>query len=273
VADNPVIDNGGGGGANFTAATDEVGVNGGSVAHVQYVKLVDGTSNGTDGIPGTAGFGLEVDVSRIVPGTGATNLGKAEDTAHADGDVGVLMLGVRNHTTGSTADGDYSAMSVSPTGDLNTVGRRDGPTISVASAGLTIATTAYTAGDQMGTIFTLPNAARVSGGSGIITGVKLIDAADVIGPVDVMFFDRSVTLAADNAAFAISDADALFIVGLAQLSGAFDIGNNRLAQQIPAAIPYTCNGTSLFAAVITRSGHTFFGATGNLQLIVNVERY
>lgn len=213
MADNPVIDNGGGGGANFTAAGDDVAVNGGPSAVVQYVKLVDGRSGGTDGLPGSLNDGLYV-------------------------------------TT-----------------------YRESSTISVASAGLTIATTAYTAGDQMGSIFTLAGAARISGGGGLITGVKVIDAADVIGPVDVMFFDRSVTLAADNAAFAISDADALFCVGLAQLSGAFDIGNNRLAQQLPAAIPYNCNVTSLYAAIITRSGHTFFGATGNLQLIVNVERY
>ena len=37
-------------------------------------------------------------VSAVVPGTGATNLGKAEDAAHTSGDVGVLGLAVRNDT-------------------------------------------------------------------------------------------------------------------------------------------------------------------------------
>lgn len=45
-------------GAGETVATDEVAVNGGSVAQVQFVKLVDGASNGTDGIPGSAADGL-----------------------------------------------------------------------------------------------------------------------------------------------------------------------------------------------------------------------
>jgi hypothetical protein len=36
----------------------------------------------------------DVDVTSIVPGTGATSLGKAEDAAHTTGDVGVMMLGV-----------------------------------------------------------------------------------------------------------------------------------------------------------------------------------
>jgi hypothetical protein len=39
-------------GTGAAIATDEVAVNGGSSAQVQYVKLVDGTANGTAGIPG-----------------------------------------------------------------------------------------------------------------------------------------------------------------------------------------------------------------------------
>lgn len=45
------------------------------------------------------------------PGTGATGLGKAEDVAHASGDTGVSVLGVRKDTNAQTtnADGDYAA--------------------------------------------------------------------------------------------------------------------------------------------------------------------
>lgn len=50
----------------------------------------------------------DVDVTSIVPGTGATNLGKAEDAGHSSGDVGVMMLGVRQDSGGGFgADGDY----------------------------------------------------------------------------------------------------------------------------------------------------------------------
>lgn len=156
---------------------------------------------------------------------------------------------------------------------LWTVLRRDLLCVSVQSAGLTTASTAYVAGDQVGTIFTVANAARALGGSGTITGVKLIDANDIIGAYDVVFFDASVSLAADNAAFAISDADALHLVGIVPLAGAFDLGANRLGQAFNVAVPYTCSGSSsLFAALICRVGHTFFAATTNLQLIVCCER-
>lgn len=142
--------------------------------------------------------------------------------------------------------------------------------ISVASAGLTNVT--YAAGDQLGNIYTLPNAARVSGGYGYITKVMLIDANDSLGACDVIFFDRSVTLAADNAAFAISDADALFIEGLVSLPS-IDIGNNRLLQALNLRIPYVCTGsTSLFAAVITRTANAAIATPTTHQLIVTVER-
>lgn len=63
----------------------------------------------------------DVDVTSVVPGTGATNLGKAEDGAHTGGDVGIQMLGVRNdtHTTAfSGTDGDYTPIGVDSSGKV-----------------------------------------------------------------------------------------------------------------------------------------------------------
>ena len=60
-----------------------------------------------------------VAISSVVPGTGATNLGKAEDAAHTSGDVGVMALAVRNDAaTALAADGDYSVLQVDSTGAL-----------------------------------------------------------------------------------------------------------------------------------------------------------
>jgi hypothetical protein len=50
-------------GSGTTVATDEVNTGSGS-AHVQLMKLLDGTDGGTERIQGTAAFGLEVDVTR-----------------------------------------------------------------------------------------------------------------------------------------------------------------------------------------------------------------
>lgn len=156
---------------------------------------------------------------------------------------------------------------------MNVTTSRDMQRIAVTSASLTTATTAYTSGDQVGAQLTFANAARASGGSGMIVGCVLISAADITGPYDIVITDSSITLAADNAAFAISDADALKIVGLVPMSGAYDIGNNRIAQIYNLAMPYVCSGgTSLFGGLITRSGHTFFAAATDLQVDLYVER-
>lgn len=67
---------------------------------------------------GTNNIG-DVDVLTVITGTGATNLGKAEDAAHASGDTGVAILGVRRDTPISDcANGDYATLNVDATGHL-----------------------------------------------------------------------------------------------------------------------------------------------------------
>jgi len=62
-----------------------------------------------------------VQADSVIPGTGATNLGKAEDAAHTSGDVGVMLLGVRNDsasTSFSGTNGDYTPIATDSNGRL-----------------------------------------------------------------------------------------------------------------------------------------------------------
>ena len=54
----------------------------------------------------------------LAPGTGASDLGKAEDAANASGDVGVEILAVRNDALAalSGTDGDYTPVAVTSAG-------------------------------------------------------------------------------------------------------------------------------------------------------------
>lgn len=76
-----------------------------------------GLNAGTNGIGKlTANSGVDigdVDVTSVIPSTGATNLGKAEDAGHSTGNVGVFSLGVRNDTMADVTDtdADYSQIS------------------------------------------------------------------------------------------------------------------------------------------------------------------
>lgn len=62
----------------------------------------------------------QVDVLSVIPGTGATNLGKAEDAGHSTGDVGVMPLGVSNE--GGTAlvgsNLDYTPIATDKMGQI-----------------------------------------------------------------------------------------------------------------------------------------------------------
>lgn len=59
-------------------------------------------------------------ITSVIPGTGATNLGKAEDSAHASGDTGVAVWAKRTDTAASSAgtDGDYATINQDSLGHL-----------------------------------------------------------------------------------------------------------------------------------------------------------
>lgn len=266
MADNPLVDNGSL--TDYTVSADET-----ASGFVQRIKFTY-SADGSDTHVGADANGLDVDVTGVVPGTGATNLGKAEDSPHTTGDVGVFMLGVRSDADADFgAAGDYTPISTDAGGNQNVRPRPAIVRLSATSSGLTTATTNYTIGDQVGAQFSWANAVRKPGGTGYITGITLINDGDVLGPYDLVFTRSSITLAADNAAYAISDADAAAIIALVQLSGSYDIGAQRLAQAHNIRIPFDCSGsTTLYAGLITRAGGAFYAATDDIVIVLHVEQ-
>ena len=87
---------------------------------VSAMYMYDGTA--MDRVRGTSANGLAVDVTQIVPGTGVTNLGKAEDQASANTDVGVAAMVRRLDTpvanAGVSNDADYTSLIVNNLGKL-----------------------------------------------------------------------------------------------------------------------------------------------------------
>lgn len=91
----------------------------------------------------------DIDVTSIVPGTGATNLGKAEDAGHSTGDVGVMALAVRSDSDASLAgtDLDYSPLQLDASGYLKVnikAGAGSGGTAIADDAAFTVASTSIT---------------------------------------------------------------------------------------------------------------------------------
>jgi hypothetical protein len=83
----------------------------GNIILLEATEIVTGT---------VTSYSIAHNMSAIVPGTASNNLGKAEDAAHASGDIGVAFLGVRRDTAASGAgtDGDYATINLDSTGKV-----------------------------------------------------------------------------------------------------------------------------------------------------------
>lgn len=89
----------------------------------------------------------DVGIISAIPGTGATNLGKAEDAAHSSGDTGVMSLGVRNAILAALGgtDGDYVPFQMDDNGALYTVRGDHIDMVSVAGTQATATSTSIVA--------------------------------------------------------------------------------------------------------------------------------
>lgn len=149
MADNTTLDVGSGG---DVIATDDIGGvkyqivkhtygaldsqtiassgNGTDDAGTQRVTLASDSSGQVKLAAGTAAIGKlaansgvdigDVDVTSIIPGTGATNLGKAIDAVAGSADVGIASLGVHEaeSTKVEVADGDWGHLHLGELGGL-----------------------------------------------------------------------------------------------------------------------------------------------------------
>lgn len=141
------------------------------------------------------------------------------------------------------------------------------PAVVVTTTSLTIATTAYTAGDMVGTELTLTGMAAANGGGGVIVGIQVQDSAKVVGALDLRLFNAASTPAADNAANSWSDANSrLQVVGY-QVAAPVASALNGIGYTGNLQLPYHCAGgtTSLFLNVITLAGNAIFAANTDLQ--------
>jgi hypothetical protein len=130
-----------------------------NIATVTTVTTVSAVTEITNALPaGTNAIGKlaansgvdigDVDVTSIIPGTGATNLGKAIDTATGATDTGVLVLATRDDALSALTpvEGDNVQLRVDANGAL-WVGVSG--TVAVSNAGLTELAAAINASSQM----------------------------------------------------------------------------------------------------------------------------
>lgn len=128
----------------------------------------------------------------------------------------------------------------------------------------TISTSAYASGDCIGGLMTITGAARVNGGSGVLNAFTVLDKTQAQrSPMDLMFFDESVTAAGDNAAVAFTDADmdkCIAILSLPFYNNAFPgTPLNSHASSYGIGLPFVCGAasTSIFCQAVARGTPTY----------------
>jgi hypothetical protein len=92
---------------------------------VQIIPALPAGTNAIGKLAANSGVDIgDVDVTSVIPGTGATNQGKAVDSVAGATDTGIALLAVRDDslTTLTPADGDYANLRVSSTGALHVTG-------------------------------------------------------------------------------------------------------------------------------------------------------
>ena len=204
----------------------------------------------------------------LIHGNDPNNLPRIVEV-DANGNLGASIVIPVGTTVGLDAGvnniGDVDVLSIAA-GETHT-GQVGGTTVRASDSYTRPAdTTQYTAGDQVadGTpsvlTFALP---RISGGSGVIIYAVCHDSASVAVKPDLRLylFDTTVTPAADNAAWAPSDAEMLTSIGFVDFS-AWEIGTvtagaagNCNSYVANLDIPFVATALSIFGVLVVRNAY------------------
>jgi hypothetical protein len=116
ATDNTVLDN------IDTNTTGLAGTVSGSELQVDVVAALPAGTNAIGKLAANSGVDIgDVDITSQIPGTGATNLGKAIDSAVGSTDTGVALLGkhMEDQVHLATADGDYDVLTLDSLGSVH----------------------------------------------------------------------------------------------------------------------------------------------------------
>lgn len=133
--------------------------------------------------------------------------------------------------------------------------------------------TAYTSGYQLGTLQKLSNVVLDTKGIAFLRTLVVLDKAIQKKACDILFFNSVVTLAADNAAFTLSDADLESFIGMVSVADAdyvtLEASNNAVAvKQIEMLLPAAQGVKDIWMAVISRGTPTYTANCLKIKAIV-----
>jgi len=246
---------------------------------VQAMNVADGTVATTataDGIYIASVAGLDTFRARLtrVGGTVTVTSRAISGGAPNFADVaisGAAAVDVSDRAARDLGKVDIAAFDVAlPAGEAH-IGQVGGAVTTVTvTPTLTIAG-AYTAGDFVGTSatpLTFANAVRVSGGSGVIESAILVDGDLQSVSAELWLFDTTIAPPNDNAAWTITDANALTCIGVVSFGTYYASALNSVAIARGLGLAFKAVGTSLFGALVTRGAPTYVSGNLSIRLVV-----
>lgn len=148
-------------------------------------------------------------------------------------------------------------------------GAKIGGNTVVVTPTITVDTNAYAAGDCIGGKLTLTNAMRVSGGTGVLSGLVLLDRANQKPALEIFIFeaDPSAATATNNAAFVFSTDDLKVIAKVVVAAADWTTINSKATAELANLNRFVAAaGSANLYAVIVATGTPTFAASTNLQV-------
>lgn len=144
---------------------------------------------------------------------------------------------------------------------INTVGSN---IVALSVAQTVTAGSAYTSGNAIGALMTLPTATNVNAGSGLVQAVVEYTKSAQTSQTDVFLFSANPTSStcSDKVAFALNVADYDKVIGVIHMSDFTSGGTPSFGQAQNLAMPFTlASGTAVYACAVTRGTPTFTATT------------
>lgn len=239
----------------------------------------------------------DTDVTSVIPGTGATNLGKAVDSAAGGTDTGMAALAVRDDSlsTLTPADGDYAPLRVNSTGQLHVAATIDssqlgslGQAAASASAPVVMAsdrqnsvafavamttdTGAYASGDLIADTQQLNGFFNKSDGKGVVNSITIIEKDAQGAAYYILFHQTSTSMGTENSAPNISDANlAAGLLGIVAVDTTdfVTVSGAKVATIKNIGLPVSAvSGTDdLYISILNSTGTPTY-AGGTIDLII-----
>jgi hypothetical protein len=144
-------------------------------------------------------------------------------------------------------------------------GAKIGGNTAIITPTITVDTSAYSAGDSIGGKITLTNALRESGGTGVLSGLTLIDRANQKPALEIFLFesDPSAATITNNAAFVFSTDDFKVIAKIVVAASDWTTINSKATAELANLnrVVKASGSRNLFAAIVATDTPTFAAAT------------